>query len=89
MSETLCGIRGDRITYTVSYSKNLKQVTVTGDGYDGEGLLTAVGFKNLTERQASALWLGLSILDYLETGEYSLDKIQLEKQPGAVLNMNE
>lgn len=75
--------------YVAKYYKDKKEILIRGDGRPDEGRLVAVGFKNLTERQASAMELGLRILSYLETGIYpSFESTRLETQPGAKLNMN-
>lgn len=75
--------------YVVKYFKDKKEVLIRGDGRPDQGRLLAVGFKNLTEKQASAMELGLRILAYLETGTYpSLESTRIEKQPGATLNFN-
>lgn len=59
-------------TFVARYNLGTKSVLITGGGYvpgDGE-LRIAAGFTNLTVKQATAMALGLKVLEFLRTGEY-------------------
>lgn len=53
-----------------AHFKNDRSVEVTGEGFDGDGLKTAITLHQMTEKQVMALDLGLAIFDHLATGTH-------------------